>query len=430
MRLKKIRLVAVVLAGSFASTMSAENWPQWRGPKRDGISSETKVPVKWSKTENVAWRLPLPGQAGSTPIVWGDRIFLTSAAGPDLVLICIDTSGKELWRQKVTQGNRVVRGGEGNSASASPSTDGKHVWSFFGDGTMACHDFEGKEIWKFSFQDRFGKFRIQFGMTSTPLLDGDRIYQQIMTSNGAYVVCLHKETGKDIWKQARTSDAENECEHSYASIQLYRDGQQEMLLSHGADYIVAHRTKDGSEIWRCGGFHQPKNYNGTLRLVASPACGPGIIVVPTAKNGPVIALRPDLTGDVTDSESSRLWKRKDNTPDVPSPLIHDGLVYLCRENGVLICLTSKTGEEVYVNPGYRQRHRASPIYANGNIYLIAADGKANVIKAGRDYQLVASNDLGESVASSPIVSKGTLYVRTYDALYAIRSSAAESDTGK
>ncbi|HEX4148645.1 MAG TPA: PQQ-binding-like beta-propeller repeat protein, partial [Pirellulales bacterium] len=249
----------IVFAGLIApwagSHAEAENWPQWRGPRGDGTSQETGLPSTWNRTENVVWRVPLPGAAGATPVVWEDRIFLTSAKELDLVLMCYSTGGKLLWEQVVSSGDQPVRGDEGNSASPSPVTDGKHVWTFMGDGVLACYDFDGQQVWRENLQERYGKFDIQFGMTSTPILDGDRLYMQLLHSGAALVLALDKHTGSEIWKQNRPSDATRECEHSYASPFLYRAGKTEFLLTHGCDYVVAHRLNDGKEIWRCGGMN-------------------------------------------------------------------------------------------------------------------------------------------------------------------------------
>ncbi len=175
----------------------ADNWPQWRGSKGDGISSEKSIPVLWSKSENVFWRASLPGQGGATPAVWDDRIFVTSADGDDLVLICLNAEdGTQLWQQKVTSGNQDARAGEGNSASPSPCTDGEHVWVFFSTGILACYDFDGKEVWKFDVGDRFGRLDIQFGMTSTPILDGEHLYLQLI--HGAMKFDDDSRTGKVI----------------------------------------------------------------------------------------------------------------------------------------------------------------------------------------------------------------------------------------
>jgi outer membrane protein assembly factor BamB len=336
---------AIQLALVYCSIARAENWPQWRGPENNGVSSEKNIPRTWSKTDNVAWRLPLPGPAGATPIVWGNDIFLTSVDGSDLVLMRCSRDGKVIWKKTVSTGNKNIRGDEGNSASPSPSTDGKHIWIFFGTGDLACFDYDGNQVWKFNVQDRYGKFDIMHGMSMTPLLDGDRLYLALIHSGGSNVIALDKMTGTEIWKQPRVTDAKSESEQSYASPLIYRDGKNEFLITHGADYVIAHRLSDGTEIWRCGGMNPKSKYNATLRFVASPAVGPGLIVAPTAKKGPVLGLAPEGSGDVSITEASHRWTKPSGSPDVPTPLIYDGLVYLCDEGGLLTCLDAVTGEE-------------------------------------------------------------------------------------
>ncbi len=407
-------LTVFVLGGS----VSADNWHQWRGPNNDGISQTADAPIHWSPTENVQWRLPLPGEAGSTPVVWEDKIFLTSAEGDALVLICISTEGEELWRKTIAHGNRVVRGGEGNSAAPSPVTDGEHVWAFFGTGDLVCYDFQGNQVWHTNIAKRYGSFNLYFVMASTPLIDKDRLYMHLIHSNAWLVLALDKMTGEQVWKHNRKSDATEECEHAYTSPILYRDTEREYLIVHGADYVTAHSLRDGSEIWRCGDLNPKESYNYSLRFVASPVVTEGLIVVPSAKNGPVVGIDPAAQGDITNGKWQR-WKLQQGTPDVPSPLIYDGLVYLCRENGDLICLDAETGKQLYRERTHRHRHRASPIYANGHIYLTSRDGVINVVKAGREFELVASNFMDEVIASSPVITNQALYLRTYQALYAI-----------
>jgi len=413
------------------SAAIAENWPSWRGPEGTGISSEKNLPTEWSPEKNVAWKLALPGPAGATPVVWGDRIFLTSVneAG-ELLLIAVDTSGKQLWQKVVASGNQNSRGDEGNSASPSPVTDGKHVWAFMGEGTLACYTVDGIEVWKNNVQDGYGKFSIQFGMSSTPVLEDGVLYLQLIHGEGnpktreAIVVALDAASGKQVWKVDRPSDAEAENEHSYASPVLYRDGKTRLLLSHGADIIVAHDLKDGHEVWRCGGLNRRDDtvlpYDPTLRFVASPAVSPGLIVVPSAKQHPIIAIRPDGVGDITSVGSKHVWTWK-RTPDVPSPIILDGLVYLCMENGNLTVLEAESGTEVYSQATHRQRHRASPVYADGKLYLTARDGRVTVVQSGREFKSLATNDLGEDQSASPVISGGTIYLRTFKTLWAIRN---------
>ena len=403
----------ILISNSFAG-----NWDRWRGPNNDGISQATNAPIQWGQTENVQWRFPLLGEAASTPVVWEDNIFLTSTEGDALVLMCISTEGEELWKRTIAHGNRVVRRGEGNFAAPSPVTNGEHVWAFFGTGDLVCYDFQGNEVWHTNLAKRYGRFNLYFVMATTPLLDKDRLYMQLIHSGAWLVLALDKMTGEEIWKHKRKSDATEECEHAYTSPILYRDAEREYLVVHGADYVTAHSLEDGSEIWRCGDLNPKRNYNYTLRFVASPVATEGLIVVPSAKNGPVVGIDPAAQGDVTNSKWQR-WKLRQGTPDVPSPLIHDGLVYLCRENGDLICLDAETGQQLYRERTHRHRHRASPVYANGYIYLTSRDGVITVVKAGREFEVVASNSMGETIAASPVITNKALYLRSYEALYAI-----------
>lgn len=404
----------------------ADNWASWRGPTSNGISNEKNLPKKWGKDQNVAWRVELPGPAGATPVVWDDQIFLTSIDGDRLLLLCYGTDGKKQWSREIGKGNKDARGDEGNSASPSPITDGKHVWSFMGTGHLACFTVSGDPVWSINLQDRYGKFRIAFGMSATPVLHDGRIFVQLIHGDGkpetqeAIVVAVDAKTGGPIWKTERVTGAAKENEHSYASPMLYDFGGSTFLITHGADYTVAYSLNDGSEIWRLGGLNpQGQSYHPTLRFVASPAAADGIIVCPTAKNGPVFAVAPDRKGDLTDSEAV-LWVRDQHTPDVPSPIIHGDLVYLCRENGILLVLERDTGEQVYMERTHSHRHRASPVFADGHLYLTARDGKITVVKAGREFEIVSQNDTGESMSSSPVISNGTIYLRTFDALWAIR----------
>ena len=193
-------LIHLCAACIFIGSVSAGNWHQWRGPTNDGISQATEAPIHWSQTENVQWRLPLPGEAGSTPVVWEDKIFLTSAEGDALVLMCVSTEGEELWKRTIAHGNRIVRGGEGNSAAPSPVTDGEHVWAFFGTGDLVCYDFQGNQVWHTNIAKRYGSFSLYFVMASTPLLDKDRLYMHLIHSNAWLVLALDKMTGEEIWK--------------------------------------------------------------------------------------------------------------------------------------------------------------------------------------------------------------------------------------
>jgi outer membrane protein assembly factor BamB len=258
-------------------------------------------------------------------------------------------------------------------------------------------------------------------MHTSPLLHKDRLYLQLIHGGGAWVICLDKATGKEVWKVTRKSDATNENEHSYASIVLWTDGKKSYLVCHGADYTTAHSLEDGKELWRLGDLNPKDNYNGYLRFVATPVCTPDLIVVPTAKRGPVVGVKPDATGMITAGSKFEQWRLKRGTPDVPCPLVHDGLVYLCGELGGLTCLSAKTGEVVYQRRTHVHRHRASPVLADGKIYLTARDGTATVVAAGKEGKVLATSKLPDQTAASPAVSGGRIYLRGFRYLWAIEA---------
>ena len=353
--MKFSRLVCTLLAAVAAVVLwpglaGADNWPTWRGPDQNGVSKENKpLPVTWSDIKNIAWKVPMPGQGGSTPVIWGDKIFLTSADGNDVVLMCISTEGKQLWKKTVGVGAKKYMNGEGNQASASPSTDGKYVWAFVGTGDFACFDFEGNKVWSFNAQERYGRFQIQHGIHTTPVLLGDRLYLCLLHANVHLLIALDKTTGKEIWKFERTTDAKGESKEAYTTPCLWHEGKETCLVILGNDYATAHRLTDGSEIWRVGGFNPNAagKYITSHRIITSPASEGDLLVIPTCRGLDIFAMKPGATGRLQPGNPFELWRKPKGAPDVPTPLIKDGLVYLCSENGRLSCLEGKTGVELY-----------------------------------------------------------------------------------
>jgi outer membrane protein assembly factor BamB len=420
-------LLAATVVGAPAPAESPKGaWPQWRGPDGDGISKETGLPTTWGPTTNIAWKLDLPGRAGATPAVWGDRLFLTSEdlGTKQILLMCVSTGGKELWRKKLAANTGRGRwmGTEGDNASPSPSTDGKHVWAFAGTGDLACFDVDGKEVWTFNVQDRYGKYGAQHGLHNTPLLDGDRLYLEYFIRKTAYVIALDKNTGKEIWKVERKSDGTRENLDSYTSPVIWRNGKDAYLITHGNDYAIAHSLQDGHEIWRVGGLNPKDSYRGDLRFVSSPVATPDLIVVPSAKDHGVVGLKPDAKGLIMPGNSSELWRLSKGTPDVSSPLVYDGIVYLCRD-GSLLSLEAKTGKKLYEERIHPNRYRASPVGADGDVYLTAHDGTVTVVKAGPEFKKVAENRLPDDMTASPVISNGRIYLRGWKTLYAIGAPA-------
>ena len=426
--MKSFGIAAAICLGVCGQSVFAENWGEWRGPQHNGISTETGIATEWSKDKNIAWRVKMPGQGGATPVVWDDRIYLTSSDGDDLVVIGLSTEGKELWKTKVGTGNKDARAGEGNSASPSPVTDGQHVWVFFGTGDLACLNREGKIVWHFNVDERYGKIDIQFGLTSTPVLHDGSLYLQLI--HGAMredytvskIIKLVAETGKEVSAVDRKQNATFECKHAYSSPVLM-PGKHPHLITHGGDCTIGISLEDGHELWRLGDLNGPsqynKNHDETLRFVASPTATEDFIVVPTAKGGPVLGLDGmELSGDITGKSPVR-WVG-DRTPDVSCPIIYGGLVYLCMNDGRLLCVEQNDGKVLYEKRIHNAQYRTTGVVTEGHLYLTARDGVCTVVKTGREFEVVHENDLGEPQTASPVISNGTLYMRTYEALYAIR----------
>ncbi len=254
--------LSVFLVGFFAASIGrADDWKQWRGNDLRSVSKGPAVPVEFDQENQMLWRFPMPGTAGSSPIVCGDRVFATSVEGDELVLVCIGMDGKQRWK-RFLEGNDIKSRDGANAASPSPSTDGEHVWTMMGNGMLQCFTVEGEPVWTKDLQKEYGEFNIQFGMSMTPVLDNGNLYLALMhgdmrdtkTTSVGQVIALDAKTGNEIWVHLRKTDAVSENTHSYASPTIYRDGKHEFLITHGADYVIGHSLKDGSEIWRCGRF--------------------------------------------------------------------------------------------------------------------------------------------------------------------------------
>ncbi|MGH9147160.1 MAG: PQQ-binding-like beta-propeller repeat protein [Vicinamibacterales bacterium] len=412
----RLFVLVTVLASSVA-TPRAENWPQWRGPSLNGLSSETNLPVRWSPTENIVWKLALPAWSGSTPIVWGDRIFLNVAEGSQLFLWSVDRAkGAVRWKQPLGGGN--VRMQKQNMSSPSPVTDGQHVWAMTGTGILKAFDFEGKELWARDIQADYGAFGLQWGYGSSPLLFGDSLYVQVLhgmkTNDPSYVLRISKANGRTIWRVERPTNARFESPDSYTTPALLRYGNATEIVITGGDVVTGHDPSNGKELWRADGLN-PSN-NGSYRLVASPVVHGEMIVVPSRER-PMLALKVGGRGDVTNTHV--LWSFN-NGPDVPTPVTDGTYVYAINDRGIMWCLDAKTGKEIYGRQRLRPAtYSGSAVLADGKIYITDEDGVTSVVQAGPNFVKLAENDLGEYTLSSPAISEGQIFIRTESFLYAI-----------
>ncbi|HYV35626.1 MAG TPA: PQQ-binding-like beta-propeller repeat protein, partial [Gemmataceae bacterium] len=357
--------------------------------------------------------------------------FISSGDGKDLALLCISTEGKMLWKRKLGAAGKVdIKGGEANEASNTPSTDGKHIWTFCGNGDFTCHDFEGKEIWRFNAQERYGKFDMYHGTHTTPLLHGDRLYLSLQQGTKAggkddrhLVIAIDKTTGKDVWKVDRPTDAKVESRQSYTTPLMWENDMENCLVIVGCDYATGHRLNDGKEIWRLSGLN-PKNKTDH-RIVVSPVATRDLLVVPTNRDiNPIFGIKPGAQGTIAPNSPFVQWQIPKGAPDVPCPLIHDGLVYFCTaEVGKISCADLKTGKLYYSGERIGDgRYRASLVYADGHIYATGRDnGTVTVFKTGKNFQMVSNNYLPDIFAASPAISNGRIYMRGFKTLYAIEA---------
>ncbi|HYN85502.1 MAG TPA: PQQ-binding-like beta-propeller repeat protein [Pyrinomonadaceae bacterium] len=409
-------LVTVLLLSSAAR---AGNWPQWRGPNLDGTASsdERDLPVKWTKEEGLAWKLKMPELSGSTPAVWGERLFLNVASGDDLMLWCVDRKdGKVLWQQKLGGGNNKQR--KHNMSSPSPATDGRSVYIMTGTGVLKAFDFAGKELWSRDVQKEYGEFGLNWGYASSPLLHEDALYVQVLhgmkTDAPSYVLRIDKRTGKTVWRVERPTAAVRESPDAYTTPAVVKNGKSVEIVVTGGDVVTGHDAATGKELWRASGLN-PDN-NPFYRIVASPVVVGGMVFAPTRVK-PLLVLRAGGRGDVT--KSHLVWSTDDG-PDVPTPTTDGKYFYVVNDKGVVYCFDAKTGALVYgqqrLRPG---TYSGSPVIAEGKIYVTSEDGVTSVFRAGPKFELLAENDLGEYTLSTVAVSDGQLFIRTAEHLYAV-----------
>jgi outer membrane protein assembly factor BamB len=396
---------------------TAENWPQWRGPERNGISHESNLPVKWSPEQSIAWKLALPSWSGATPIIWGDRIFLNVADGDNLQLWCVaKEKGDVLWKSAIGAGNYKIN--KQNMSSPSPVTDGKNVWVMTGIGILKGFDWNGKEIWARDIQKDYGRFGLNWGYASSPLLHEDALYVQVLhgmkTDDPSYILRIDKNTGRTVWRVERPTEAIRESPDSYTTPTLLRNGKQLELVVTGGDVITGHDLATGKELWRGKGFN-PQN-NPFQRIIASPVAYDDIVYAPTRER-PLKAFRAGGRGDVS---QSHLVFDFQNGPDVPTPVTDGTYFYSINDRGIVWVLDARTGKEVY---GGQRIHPAtyssSPVLADGKIYITSEDGMTTVLRAGPKFEVLAENNMNDYCLSSIAVSGGRLFLRTRQGLWAI-----------
>ena len=412
-------LLLVIGLTTAAARLSADNWPQWRGPTQNGVSTERNLPVRWTRTENIAWKLAMPSWSGSTPIVWGDCIFLNIAEGNGLSLWSVNrTDGVVRWKRPLGGGN--VRMRKQNMSTPSPVTDGTAVWVMTGTGILKAFDFDGNERWLRDIQKDYGRFGLNWGYGSSPLLFEDSLYVQVVhgmtTDDPSYLLRINKADGRTLWRTERPTRARMESPDAYTTPTLLRHAGGTEVVVSGGDVVTGHDLATGRELWRADGLNPDDD--AFYRIVASPVVYADMLFVPSRER-PMLALKAGGRGNITTTHV--LWKFM-NGPDVPTPVTDGTYLYAINDRGIMWCLDAKTGVEVYGRQRLRSgTYSASPVLADGKIYITDEDGVTSVVKAGPTFEVLAQNDFGEYTLSSPAISSGQIFIRTDKFLYAIGS---------
>jgi outer membrane protein assembly factor BamB len=414
---------ALTLATLAAVVVSADNWPQWRGPKLDGTSPETSLPVKWSveSGENIAWKLAMPSRSGATPIVWGQQIFLNVATSPDsgeVELWSVNkTDGQVAWKRPIAPGNYKIN--KQNMSSPSPVTDGKFVWVLTGLGILKAFDVKGAELWTRDIQADYGKFGLNWGFASSPLLHQGALYVPVLhgmkTDDPSYLLKIDAKSGKTIWRVERPTSAIRESPDAYVTPALLQyKGTTEIVLN-GGDVVTGHDPGTGKELWRVNGLN-PDN-NPAYRIIASTLIVGEMIVAPT-RIRPMLAIKAGGRGDITASHVA--WSF-DKGPDVPTPVSDGKLLYVVDDRGVVHALDITSGAIVWGPERIaKDSYSASPTLADGKLYVTSeTTGVTSVLRAGPKFELLGENPSGEYTLSTIAVSDGQLFLRTEKHLFAI-----------
>jgi outer membrane protein assembly factor BamB len=325
-------------------------------------------------------------------------------------LWCADKSkGTLLWKKGIASGNYKIN--KQNMSSPSPVTDGKSVYAMTGTGVLKGFDFDGHELWMRDIQKDYGKFGLNWGYASSPLLYEDSLYVEVLhgtkTHDPSYILRIDKHTGKTVWRVVRPTDAVRESPDSYTTPALLRYGGHVEIVITGGDCITGHDPATGKELWRGVGFNPDKNAN--YRVIASPVVYDDVVYAPTRVR-PLIAFR---------AGGQKLWSFM-NGPDVPTPVTDGKYFYSVNDRGIMWCLNARTGEEIWGGRRIKPAtYSSSPVLADGKIYISNEDGLTTVVKAGPQFEVLAENDLNDYTLSSPAISDGHIFIRTAKYLYSI-----------
>ena len=440
MKASRILSLAFVALFSLTTIGLAANWPQWRGPDGSGISNEKNLPAEWTPTKNIKWKTPIEGRGHSSPIVWGNKIFLTTAVEgeavsgakavkhtiegkeyihPDSVgadhkhtfkVLALDrNTGKILWDVVAWEGTPYDnRHRKSSYAASTPATDGKLVYAFFGTEGLYAYDYNGKLAWK----AQLGNLgTVGMGTGTSPILFENLVIVQCDEENGesSFIVALDKKTGKEVWRTPR------KVQVSWSTPLLVKTAARSELIASGTEFVISYDPATGKELWRHKGVES--------NAIPSPVANNDTVFVVAGFPAKIaLAIKLGGSGDLTGSKSVP-WKYEKGTAYVPSPILYGDYLYLTTDRGILTCIDAKTGEVKY--EGGRipipATFTASPVAFEGKILMTSEDGDTFIVKAGPKHEIIGTNSLGEAVYASPAIADGRIFIRGEKNLYCIGS---------
>lgn len=392
----------------------ADNWPMWRGVNGDGTTTESKLPEKWSQTENVVWKVALPDRGNSTPVVWGEKVFVTQAIEKEgkRLLLCFDKkTGRQLWEAGTIYKEPELTHGTNPYCSASPATDGERVIVFFASAGVFCYDMAGKELWK---RTDLGKQHHIWGNGTSPVMAGDRVFLNFGPGENTVLYAFDKKTGKTIWQHKEPGGASGEGENkkwlgSWSDPLLRKVGARNELLMCYPRRACAFDPLTGKELWTAGGL--------TDLVYNSPLYADGVMIAMSGYNGAALAVKAGGSGDVT--EKDRMWQLPKVSQRIGSGVVHEGYHYILSDGGIAECRNLKTGEVVFQERLKGNNWSSLVLSADGKCYAANQIGDCFVFKASPKFELLATNSLGEKIIGSIAVSDGQLFIRGYKNLWCI-----------
>ncbi len=382
-------------------------WPRWRGPSGQGLATGTGYPDTWSPTQGVLWKTPVPGTGNSSPIVWGDHIFVTSSyeGGRKLSLLAYRRSdGRLLWETPAPAG-RTDSGAhyKNGHASSTPATDGRLVYVLFGARGLFAFDFTGKLAW----QRDLGPMDAYHGAAGSPLLYRDRIVLYQDQFSGSFIAAFDTRTGRELWRTRRDASV------GWGTPIAIRAGQRDEIIVNGQQHVTSYDPITGRELWRCGGT--------TYEVIPTPVVGYGMVFCSSGRAGPTLAIKPGGSGDV--SRTHLAWESPRGSPFVPSPILYGEQLYMINDMASIVTsLSATTGQSLWqgrLGVAQREGFSASPVAVDGKIFFTNDDGETFVLRAGPKFELMHVNQLGESILASPALVDGRWYFRAQRNLYAV-----------